>query len=156
MQVMKLVVGLAALFALASVAAGCRHSSATATTATSTTAGSGGRNANALVAAVLRSSEGQALAFFPSRVGSKHCTIPEGGPAGLRISGVCSARVSYRSGRFSGLPVVAFTEWWPWKSFHLSGAPRRAQYHTWAFLVHPAANVVALGEYGDFPPQNAR
>ena len=154
MQVMKLVVGLAALLALASLAGGCRHSSGTATTATSTTAGSTGKNA--FVAAVVGSPQAQGLPFFPSRVGSRHCTIPEGGPAGLRISGVCSARVSYRSGRFTGLPVVLLVERWQWNAFHSSGSPRRAQQHTWAFLVRPSKNVVALGQSGDFPPQNAR
>ncbi|HUK94568.1 MAG TPA: hypothetical protein VLU96_05870 [Gaiellaceae bacterium] len=152
---MKLAVGLGALLVLASIAAGCRHPSGAATTATSTTAASSGRNA--IVAAVVGSPQAQGLPlFFPGRVGSRHCMIPEGGPAGLRISGVCSARVSYSSGRFSGLPVVLLTETWPWSAFHLSGSPRRAQHHTWAFLVRPSTKVVALGQSGDFPPQNAR
>ena len=154
MHGMKLGASLATLVGLACVAAGCHGSHAKDTAATSTAAVSSA--GHALVAAVLGSPRGPGFGFFPSRVGAKRCTIPEGGPAGLRISGICSARVSFRAGGLSGQALVVLTETWPWRSFHYAGSPRRAQRHSWSFFVLPSRRVVALGQHGDFPPQNAR
>jgi len=64
--------------------------------------------------------------------------------------------VSFRAGRFSGRPVVVFTESWPWRSFHYDGSPRRLQRHSWSYLVSRFGKVTALGDSGDFPPQYAR
>jgi hypothetical protein len=99
---------------------------------------------------------GRAFGFFPHQVGAGRCRIPSGGPARLRISGTCSTQVSFRAGRFSGRPVVVFTETWPWRSFHNAGSPFRAQHHSWSFVVSPSGKVRTLGDTGDFPPQYAR
>lgn len=84
------------------------------------------------------------------------CVIHGGGPPpGLRIEGTCRSQVTFTNGRRIAA-VVAFTELWPWKSFHAGGSPNREQHHTWRFaILSPVGRVKRLGDGGDFPPQSA-
>ena len=111
---------------------------------------------NRAVAGVLESTAGGAPSLFPHRVGTMSCVIPEGGPAGLRIKGVCSARASVRGGRYAGQTIVVLREVWPWHSFHADGSARRPQHHSWRFVVLSYGRVIAVGQSGDFPPQDAK
>ena len=145
---------LASLLALAFVAGGCHGSNHRSGSTVVEPQAAAERNT--AVAIVLRSSHG-AFGFFPKSVGAASCVIPGGGPApGLRIRGRCSTKVSFESGRYSGRPVVVLTESWPWRSFHRVGSPFREQHHRWHFVVLPSRKVLALGQNGDFPPQNVK
>jgi hypothetical protein len=147
------------LLAAASLAAGCHSSggkSGTSSVGVAIPVSVGLENR--AVARVLESSAGRALSFFPHRVGTRSCVVPEGGPAGLRIKGVCSARSSVFAGssRYAGQTIVVLREVWPWRSFHADGSERRLQHHSWRFVVLSSGRVIAVGESGDFPPQDAK
>jgi len=110
-------------------------------------------HAEQAIAAVIASPAGHAFGFFPHRVGHRRCVIPEGGPV-LRppVRGLCTTRVSFRRG-YLGQIVVALSEVWPWRLFHYAGKPRRAQRHSWRFVVLPSRGVKLIRQRGDFPPQ---
>jgi hypothetical protein len=142
---------LAILGVVAGLAAGCQGSGGKGGSSVKSVVSAGSKNA--AVADVLASDAGQTLGSFPRRVGTVHCVMPGGGPApGLRIKALCAARATARGG-YSDQTVVVLTETWPWRSFHYAGSPRRAQHHSWRFLVLPSHRVRERGQSGDFPPQ---
>jgi hypothetical protein len=101
---------------------------------------------------VLASRQGSDFRYFPHSVGTARCAIPF---VFRTVRGTCSTRVVPRRG-FSGQVFVIFTEHWPWRAFHYTGAPRRRLHHRWVFDLLPSGKVVLARQAGDFPPNYAR
>ncbi|HLY85162.1 MAG TPA: hypothetical protein VKO84_01430 [Gaiellaceae bacterium] len=70
------------------------------------------------------------------------------------VAGTCTTGVAPRPG-YSGQIWVVFTERWPWREFHYSGAPQRTLHHRWVFDLRPSGRV-QVRQSGDFPPNDAR
>lgn len=107
----------------------------------------------AAIHTVLASRLGGDFRYFPHYVGSARCGIPF--VWGRRIKGTCTTQVAPRRGH-GGQTLVTFSERWPWREFHYSGAPRRTLHHHWVFDLLPSGKIVFVHQTGDFPPNFAR
>jgi hypothetical protein len=104
------------------------------------------------IRAVLASRQGSEFRYFPHSAGTARCAIPF---VFRRVKGICSTQAFTREAN-SGQILVVFTERWPWREFHYSGAPRRPLHHSWTFDLLPSGRVVFVKSTGDFPPNLAR
>jgi hypothetical protein len=104
------------------------------------------------VRAVLASRQGSDFRYFPHAVSTAQCAIPF---VFRSVKGTCSTQTSVRHG-YSGQIHVVFKEWWPWRAFHYSGAPRRTLHHWWMFDLLSSGKVTFVKDRGDFPPNFAR
>jgi hypothetical protein len=87
--------------------------------------------------------------IFPSRIGSKVCSIPHGGPATVAkrpLRGVCSTAVSRTKA------VVVFEERWTDFSSHVSATSKLRFEHAWRVAVTEKGAQI-IDSIGAPPPQ---
>ena len=102
---------------------------------------------DAAIARVRSSLLGKPFRWFPNHQAHTGCRM-----------GTCQARVTLNDN--SRTAIVTFTETWLTLYFSTPGPyPGPISHHSWRFAVKrdprtgPWRSVVALGGYGDFPPQ---
>lgn len=86
--------------------------------------------------------------IFPSRLGLRRCSIPEGGLQLRRrhIAGSCATRA-----RLGVRARVSFTETWP-RDCRLK-PHRRCRFHTWRIVVGRGGRILGERNLGDPAPQ---